>query len=138
MLDEHPTLRIVLPDSTPSRPGASYCQIDGCEASTRENKPFCSDHVERAPYVQRILMELELRDMEARNLNAGKPIDINGHLIREAILLLQQSSYTAARLARLLDIEHVAAENLIAIMDEKKIARKGRTERGSTTVRTAR
>lgn len=134
-MDDHPTFRVVLPDSTPARPGASYCQVASCNESTRENKPYCSDHVEQAPYVQRVLLELELRELEAANLNVNKPIDINGHLVREATLLLKQSSYTAARLARLLDIEHVAAENLIVFMDQKGMAHRGRTERGSTTIR---
>jgi len=81
------------------------------------------------------LKELELRDAEAKLLKRGRFIESEGHLVREALLLLQQNSYTAARLARLLDIEHDSAETLITMMDKKGLARAGRTERGSTTIR---
>lgn len=31
------------------------CELPGCIQSTREGKPYCSDHVEMHPYVQAIL-----------------------------------------------------------------------------------
>lgn len=28
-----------------------YCEADGCDATTRHRKPYCSDHVELMPHV---------------------------------------------------------------------------------------
>lgn len=64
----------------------------------------------------------------------GNPVDISGHLVREALLLLRQGTYTSARLARLIDIDPDAAVSLIKLLDRRGLARAGRTERGSLTV----
>lgn len=127
-------LRPVRPEGSTSRPGAAKCQLDACGQSTREGKPYCSQHIENGTYVQGILKELELRETEADLLDRGKSIDDDGHLVRESLLLLEQGGYTAARLARLLDITHAAAETLIRFMAKKKLAKMGRTERGATTI----
>lgn len=34
---------------------AQLCEAKGCSNSTREHKPFCSNHVDRHPYVQKLL-----------------------------------------------------------------------------------
>jgi hypothetical protein len=38
------------------------CSEPSCNQATREGKPFCSDHVELHPYVQRLLAELRERE----------------------------------------------------------------------------
>jgi len=37
------------------------CDVFGCIELTRENKPFCLEHIERAPYVQDLLRRMEER-----------------------------------------------------------------------------
>jgi len=31
------------------------CEAPGCNATTRVHKPYCTEHIEQSPYVQRIL-----------------------------------------------------------------------------------
>lgn len=38
------------------------CSEPTCNQATREGKPYCSDHVELHPYVQRLLAELRERE----------------------------------------------------------------------------
>ena len=49
--------------------------------------------------------------------------------------MLEQGSYTAAKLSRLMDINHAAAETLIKIMDKKGLALMGKTDRGALTIK---
>ena len=111
------------------------CGAKGCLKTTREGKPYCSTHVEHSPYVKRVLEELALRDQEANDLAAGLDISKNGHLVRETLLSLEQGSYTAAKLSRLMDISHAAAETLIRVICDKKLAVMGKTDRGALTIR---
>ena len=127
--------RAVSPVTSSGKVANPRCNADDCQRTTREGKPFCSDHVELSPYVKTILKELELRDAEAMRLSEGKDIRRDGHLIRETLLMLEQGSYTAAKLSRLMDINHAAAETLIKIMDKKGLARMGKTDRGALTIK---
>jgi len=115
--------------------GTSPCQASGCTRSTREGKPFCSDHIENAPYVRRILGILTDRDEEERvlELKRGR-ISQAGFFYRETLLLLRTKDFTAKGLARRLDISHYAAERLIGLIDRDGLACKGETSRGDKTI----
>jgi hypothetical protein len=110
------------------------CNHTTCKRATREGKPYCSEHVEFSPYVRRIIEELELRDQEAALLNAGKRISRDGHLVRETLLMLEQGSYTSAKLSRLMDISHSSTETLIRVMDEMGLASMSKTDRGALVI----
>ena len=127
--------RAMAPAPSTGKAANPRCNERSCKRTTREGKPYCSDHVELSPYVRTILRQLELRDTEAAKLSAGKTIARNGHLIRETLLMLAQGSYTAAKLSRLMDIGHKAAETLIRIMDKKGLAKMGKTDRGALTIK---
>ena len=129
-----PVLRLVPPEVSSSRPTASKCKLTSCDKSTREGKPYCSGHIEHGPYIRKIINELILRDTEAKILDEGGAIPNGGHLVRETMLLLAHNTYTAARLARLLDISHPAVNTLIKLLASRSMAKMGRTERGSITV----
>ena len=110
------------------------CRADDCSKATREGKPYCSEHVEHSPYVRRIIEELALRDQEADDLSAGKTISRDGHLVRETLLMLEQGSYTSAKLSRLMDISHSSTETLIRVMDEMGLAVMSKTDRGALVI----
>lgn len=110
------------------------CNHAPCKRATREGKPYCSEHVELSPYVARIIEELELRDHEAALLAAGKKIARDGHLVRETLLMLEQGSYTSAKLSRLMDISHSSTETLIRIMDDMGLATMSKTDRGALVI----
>lgn len=137
MQDQNITYRTIEPTPPTGRPGASHCRLSECETTTREGKPYCSDHIEHSPYIANLIEEIALRDEEEALLIKGKAVDIHGHLVKEALLALKQGIYTSARLARLIDIDPDAAVTLIKLLDRKGLALAGRTERGSLTVRRA-
>lgn len=127
--------RAIYQSSGAVRVGNPQCDEPNCLRTTRENKPYCSEHVERAPYVRRLMAELELRDTEADALVAGKPIATDGHLVRETLLMLRQGSYTSAKLSRLMDISHEATEALIRYMHDRGLAIMSKTDRGAIVIR---
>ena len=136
--DTNPTaavFRAIYQSSSAARVGNPQCDEPGCVRTTRENKPYCSEHVERAEYVQALMAELELRDSEADALVAGKPIAADGHLVRETLLMLRQGSYTSAKLSRLMDISHEATEALIRYLHERQLAIMSKTDRGAIIIR---
>jgi hypothetical protein len=107
------------------------CQVKGCGASTREGKPYCSLHIENCAYIRTILAELDRRSAESATLDSGRWIACNAHLVREASLLLLQGSYTAARLARMLDITERAAAVLIRMMSRQGLVTVSFSESGA-------
>ena len=135
--DPKDTLRVVLhsPSSNESRSSVSFCQATDCKANTREGKPYCSNHIELSPYVKRVLKEIAQREAEAAALSDGYEVPKKGHLIKETLILLDQNSYTAARLSRLLDVDHCSAEALIRQMSRQELAKMGRTERGAIVIK---
>ena len=126
--------RAMLPTSPTSRVSNPRCKEKECDRTTREGKPYCSDHVEHSPYVRRVIEELELRDREAASLAKGGTVSPNGHLVRETLLMLEQGSYTAAKLSRLMDISHNSTETLIREMSRMGLAHLGKTDRGSLII----
>lgn len=107
------------------------CHKPGCNASTREGKPFCSDHIENCDYIKKVLAEIDRRDNESRVLDSGRWVAQNGHLVREALLLLDGGTFTAARLGRMLDISEKAADTLIRMMARKGYVRIGFSDTGA-------
>ncbi|RMG10021.1 MAG: hypothetical protein D6731_18455 [Planctomycetota bacterium] len=43
-----------------------HCEAPGCGLATRAGKPFCSEHVERHPYIARLVEQLAAREEEER------------------------------------------------------------------------
>lgn len=126
--------RSVLPEGGQHK-GTSPCNASGCMRSTREGKPFCSDHIENAPYVRQILGILTARAEEERvlELKRGR-IPKTGFFYRECLLLLRSKDFTTKGLARRLDLSHHAAERLIKLIARDGLARKGETSRGDVTI----
>jgi hypothetical protein len=115
-----------------------HCRHPGCGASTREGKPYCSNHIEHCEYIQKVLAEIDRRDNESRVLDSGRWVAQNGHLVREALLILDGGTFTAARLGRMLDITEKAADTLIRMMARKGYVRISFSDTGalSATKRT--
>jgi len=53
------TIRAIRTPGQPGRRPAVKCSEPGCNRSTRENKPYCPEHVESTPYVQRLMTQPE-------------------------------------------------------------------------------
>ena len=126
--------RTMLPTGSTGRTSNPRCASGPCERTTREGKPYCSDHVELSPYVRKVMEELALRDKEALALAKDEPISRDGHLVRETLLMLEQGSYTSAKLSRLMDIPHDSTESLIRLMGKGGLAKTGKTDRGALII----
>jgi hypothetical protein len=111
------------------------CVVFGCDATTREKKPWCPEHVEdHAPPAIRIAEELKSRDAEIKRIMANKgKVDPNGHLAREARRMLHEQAFTSAGLSRDLNIPHKVAEAVLNHLVKIRIACH-RTVRGKMAV----
>jgi hypothetical protein len=128
-------LRAIVPDAGLHK-GPRECEIDGCGKTTREGKPFCSKHIEHAPYIQEVLWRLEKRATEEAILDAGVELPpCEGFFVNEAILILRTRDFTVKSFSRRLDISHRAAERLIDLLVEWGHAMRKRTSRGGNMVR---
>lgn len=127
-------LKILLPDAGQHK-GSCTCSHDNCVKSTREGKPYCSNHIEHCTYIQVILAELARRGKEERILDRKRGnVPKDGFFVREGLLLLRTKEFTIKAFSRRLDISHHAAERLISMLVRWGHARRIRTGRGGTTV----
>ncbi len=126
--------RAVVPDGGQHK-GTSNCKAKRCPKSTRDGKPYCSRHIEEAPYVKAILKKLANRAKEEKLLvEAKRSLAPDSFLIRETILLLRTKDYSAKGLARRLDIPHVASKRLIFLMNKKGLAKRHESSRGEVSI----
>lgn len=129
--------RPVLPDGGQHK-GTSNCRAPGCPKTTREGKPYCSKHIESAPYIKVILGKLADRKAEEKLLDEPddeNPLNLNkSFFVRETLLLLRTKDFTSKGLARRLDITHDASKRLISLMHSAGIARMRKTSRGDLTI----
>ena len=105
------------------------CLEPGCYKRTREGKPYCSEHLDRIPYVARIMEEHAARKKEAEEGPKG-----DSHYIDDIIILLTHSPRTTDGLAKDLRIPKPIVQQIIMIMRRKKIVRLGKTFRHLTIV----
>jgi len=113
------------------------CEEASCSNTTRENKPFCSNHVERADYVQDILHAIKNQEIEQEKaLSQGiRAIKRDSLTVKEIILTLSQKgektiNYLCRDLQLPEDVMLVYAKFLV----KHKIAKRHRTHRGSETL----
>lgn len=124
----------LLPDSG-SHKGTRNCEAQGCEKSTREGKPFCSNHIAQSPYIMLIQSKLDGRAEEEKVLEKGRRlISQSGFFVKEALLLLRTKDFTAKSFSRRLDISHKATERLIDLLVRWGQVKRTQTARGGSTI----
>ena len=131
-------MRFIPPDrpDTKGGHGARKCEADGCNQATRENKPFCSDHVDQHPYVQAILATLAGDEEEIERIQARgkKAVDTDGSLVASILLQLEQNGErTLERLSRDLWVDKPIVETAVRELAKQGIVTLGMTKRKSTT-----
>jgi hypothetical protein len=136
MEDEPPLilqgLRAIIPDPGLHK-GTRECEV--CGRTTREGKPFCSRHIEHAPYIQEVQARLAERAAEEALLETGSaPVPCDGFFVNEAILILRTRDFTVKSFSRRLDITHKAAERLIYLLVEWGHCTRRKTSRGGNTI----
>lgn len=126
-------LRAIIPDPGLHK-GTRECDVVECGKTTREGKPYCSKHIEQAPYIQEVQARLDRRAAEEAVLEAGAFVPCDGFFINEAILLLRTRDFTVKSFSRRLDISHKAAERLLVLLIEWGHASRKKTSRGGNTI----
>lgn len=118
--------RIVLQAQGPATAGARPCET--CGRTTSEGKPWCSDHVDRAPYVRELLARIESRDRRT-----GRPDPTLVEDARHALELLGRVSLE--RLAREVATTRERVQAVARELVRSGSARLTRTRRGKPALR---
>lgn len=121
-----------------SRTCSRICDVNGCQQSCRDGKPYCPDHVDHNPYVQGILQVLVACEEEAelvKRKGAAK-VDPEGLTSKELILHLNlHGPRTAERLAREMNLEAAVLAGYLKSLSKRGLIVFGATGRGSTVVK---
>ena len=113
------------------------CESNGCENTTRENKPHCPEHLEEIEYVHNILHVLRQQGVEhERVISQGtRAIKKDSLTVREIILVLSlNGEKTLNYLGRCLQLSEDVLKVYAQYMVTKRIARSHTTHRGSKTL----
>ena len=136
----------------PSARGPSKA-CGNCGSATRENKPFCPNHVTEHDYVKSLLEQLETQRKERQKVERlleGRKVTANGVRVFEFSDVINIDGITSQeiltnltlggkktlhRLARDLNVGYAVVEQYVEILVAVGKISKGRTNRGSVTVR---
>lgn len=114
------------------------CEAPGCSKSTREKKPFCSDHVEMHPYVQELLKAVADQTAEQKKVDqkiSAQHVPADSLTVQEIINHIKvHGSRTVERLARELNFEVELIHRYVNTLISRGVLKIGRTKRGSTIV----
>lgn len=129
-------MRIIIPDGASSRTGPNFCEFDGCKETTREGKPYCSNHVELNLYASEVVAHLERRAQEdGRARRQVRGINTGGVTATELLQnIADHGPRTKERLCRELNIDRAALDGYVEALRVKGLVTVGLTKRGSETV----
>jgi Tfp pilus assembly protein PilF len=115
------------------------CEAPDCDRTTREGKPFCSEHVAQNDYASKVLAEIAKRERQdeyvLRPNTKPKNYPTDG-VTAQSILqqLSEKGTRTKERLCRELNIEKPLLDAYTEALVRKRLIRVGRTSRGSETL----
>lgn len=120
------------------RTKTTHCDEEGCSRATREGKPYCSEHVDRLPYVQTLMDRIA--DKEAEEDRVAKrgirAVEISGLTAREILLALWvNGERTVARLSRELNLEFETVKVYVRALQRRGLVDVKPTRRGAGIVR---
>lgn len=123
-------MRLAIEPPTPST-RSIICTQDGCRRGTKHGKTYCSDHVNRMDYAQRVSAELERRATESALLSKDVRLPRDSHMVREAFALLwEYRRISAPGLTRHISLNHDEAETLLRSLADHGLATIRRSPRG--------
>ena len=107
--------------------------------ATREGKPYCTLHVERHPYVARLLVEIEQREAEIAVLSRwrSRRPHPTSFLVSELVRALTYESEGAAtvpKLARDLQLDSSVIRRIARVAKSEGLVKLGKNGRGYMTV----
>ncbi|MEZ6187370.1 MAG: hypothetical protein R3F62_20455 [Planctomycetota bacterium] len=121
-----------VPHISERRP-APRCEAEGCQETTRNGKPFCTNHVEHLPYVADLIDTLDARDAELARVQrrGARCVDPTGITAQEILLQLKlYGGRTIARLSRDLMLEEDVVESYGRALAKLGAVSIGRHRRG--------
>jgi len=95
----------------------TYCEE--CGAATREGKRYCSEHVEKHPYVVQLLESLQAKDAEEELVKqrGDEAVQPYGLTSKEIVTLLRvRGALSIPRIARELRLEVPVAESYVNVL----------------------
>ena len=105
---------------------------DVCGINTREGKPYCPKHIERAPYLMRIQAELQTMAEDEGRLSSGLKVPLTATIMQEIIGTLREfGSITEERLAKERQLGQRAATNALDRLVKLRLAKRSVSKRGS-------
>lgn len=113
------------------------CEERGCNKTTRVGKPFCPGHIERLPYVRKLMQELADKKAEEDKvkINGRQAVRLDGLTAKELILHLSlHGERTVERLSRELQLEPDVIWHYIKKLEANNQVVLGSTKRGNTIV----
>lgn len=116
---------------------ARICDVYDCWRTTREGKPFCTDHVEYHPGVAALLEEIARREEEARLAHEGKRhlLDVNGSLAQEILRMVQERGATVERISRSAHLSHDGATSFLKALAKAGLVALSHNRRDSLVAR---
>lgn len=113
------------------------CDIEGCENTTREGKPFCPDHIDHLPEVSRIKQRLAAVEDEITLVKryGAHAVDVDGFTAHEILHYLDQyGGRTIARMARDFGMEAEVMGYYVRKLKRKKLVKTKPSRRDGTLV----
>jgi len=112
------------------------CATPGCYELTRENKPFCLNHIEQTPYVHQLLIRMENREKIDEGVSSDhRKATLDSITAQEILLSLRQKgTVTEDSLCRTMNLGRQTVHNYVLSMLDKKLVMLRVTQRGRTNV----
>ena len=117
--------------------GFRHCEIPGCKNTTREKKPYCSKHIWKLPYIQKVVQEILTQENEVDRVKriGISAINPEGDMLQEVIIMLENhGSMTQEKLAQWLHIDYEAVVAYVKFLWKRNKVATKKTTRGSTVV----
>lgn len=116
---------------------AKICDVYNCWRTTREGKPFCTEHVELHPEIIALKAEIARREREAQLAHNGKRhlLDVNGSLAREILGIIQERGATVERISRSAHLSHDGATSFLRALAEAGLVALSKNRRDSLVAR---
>lgn len=119
------------------RPVTRHCEVPDCGVATRAGKPFCSNHVEKHPYIQELLhimMDSEIEEARVRQIGP-RAVAADGLNSLEIVRFVRvNGERTVPRLARDLNMDLPTLEAYVKALKRRRLIRLGKNKRGTPLI----
>jgi hypothetical protein len=92
------------------------CAASGCAVNTRDDMPYCTDHLEHMPYVARLRAKIasEQAEHERARERRASPVEVDGLTAQEIVRALRvNGDQTLRRLAQALGLEPALVDRYV-------------------------